>query len=885
MHPSLRVSSSLLFALSLALAAPGCSCGDGDTPPDGDGGPGSDASADDASADDASTDASPTDAGPPDAFTPECAAAADCMTARGAPPCGTWECTGGLCRANCPGCTDADGDGYGTGAAGACAGPDCDDADRSIGSDAVRSCYSGPAGTDGVGACRAGTETCAAGTWSGCSGEVVPGGEACNAGDDDCDGSSDESLGTFSCGVGACAATVSACAAGSTGVCTPGAPLAMRDTTCDGVDDDCDGAVDDECATCVHVAPTGNDAAAATSGGVTPFRTIQAAIDWAAADATRPRNVCVAQGAACGASSTYPGAVVMSDGISVYGGYESTGFTRCATSNVTIAPGVDVGVMFPASVTSPTTLSGFRVDRHAAATTAAVTVDGATGVTLADLVIANTPSVTHSYGVNLVNGAEALIFRSSIYAGNGTTTSIGVRSVGSTPTIRGNCQSVDPATGRCDDFCGATAPAIRGRFTTGTGTTYGVLLDASPGAVVEASAICGVDADVGGGIRVQGDATGTVIRGNLINAWGGATDSHGIWLEDCGGAAPWIVDNHYVAAAGDTPTTRVDGIRAIGDCHPVIDSNVQITGGGEGGTAGANGVYCGANAAGVASRCAVLGNLLIEGSDFGFPPTAVGVRCDDGGCLRIERNFVTGRGGLDAWGLYLGASGTYVDGNVISGGCTTRSAIGIHTERSFARIQNNFVLGFDPSQCGGSGGGGTMRSTALHTVGAAGPDEIDFHSNTLAAFGSAAAGAGCTAIGIHLDAALSGAAGPDGVFRNNVVRVGGCPMRFVVREESASTDPRVFESNDLDPFSTPTALYVDEGATSITMIAAVNALTDATFAGNVSVDPSFVTYPTDLHVGASSMVLGMGTAAGAPATDYDGDPRDPVTPDIGADER
>jgi hypothetical protein len=575
------------------------------------------------------------------------------------------------------------------------------------------------------------------------------------------------------------------------------------------------------------------------------------------------------------------GAVTMSDGISVYGGYEATMFTRCTTSNVAIAPGVDVGVLFPSSISMPTTLSGFRIDRHGSATTAAVTIDGATSVTLADLTISNTPTVMNSYGVNMINGAEALITSSSIFAGNGSVTSIAIRSVGSTPTIRNNCQRFD-ATGRCDQFCGTTGDAIRGRFVPGTGTTHGVLLDASPGAIVEGNAICGQDADVGAGIRVIGDATGTVIRGGLINAWGGAIDSHGIWLEDCGGAAPWIVDNFYIAAGGDTTMTRVDGIRAIGDCHPVVDSNLEITGGGEGGTGGANGVYCGANGAGVASRCAVLDNARIEGSDFGFPPTAVGVRCDDGGCLRIEGNFITGRGGVDAWGIYLGASGTYIDGNTISGGCTSRSAIGIHTERAFARFQNNFVLGFDPAQCG-AGGGSTMRSTALHVIGTTGAGEIDFHSNTLAAFGGAAAGIGCTAIGIHFDATPGGSAGLDGVFRDNIVRVAGCPMRFVVREEASVADPRIFENNDLDPFMMPGALYVDEGSMGLSMIAQVNALTDATFAGNVSVDPSFVAYPTDMHVMPMSMVLGAGTATGAPTEDIDGDVRG-TPPDIGADE-
>lgn len=55
-----------------------------------------------------------------------------------------------------------------------------------------RPCYSGPAGTEGVGICTAGTQTCmAGGTWGPCVGEVLPQTETCNGLDDDCNGATD----------------------------------------------------------------------------------------------------------------------------------------------------------------------------------------------------------------------------------------------------------------------------------------------------------------------------------------------------------------------------------------------------------------------------------------------------------------------------------------------------------------------------------------------------------------------------------------------------------------------------------------------------------------------------------------------------------------------
>ncbi|MFT3775810.1 MAG: MopE-related protein [Minicystis sp.] len=105
----------------------------------------------------------------------------------------------------------------------------------------TKACYAGPAGTAGVGICKAGTQTCANGNWGACTGQVTPGTETCNGLDDDCDGQVDEGLGTVSCGVGQCARTVSVCVNGHANACTPGAPIAE---TCNGLDDDCDGVID-----------------------------------------------------------------------------------------------------------------------------------------------------------------------------------------------------------------------------------------------------------------------------------------------------------------------------------------------------------------------------------------------------------------------------------------------------------------------------------------------------------------------------------------------------------------------------------------------------------------------------------------------------------------
>ncbi|MCA9598514.1 MAG: hypothetical protein KC776_34625 [Myxococcales bacterium] len=108
-----------------------------------------------------------------------------------------------------------------------------------------RPCYSGPAGTDGVGECKAGTQLCVNGYWGTCTGEVAPTAEVCNGLDDDCNGLADEQLGQTTCGMGACAVTVDNCVDGQPQTCTPGTGNTVEQ--CDGVDDNCDGQVDEGC--------------------------------------------------------------------------------------------------------------------------------------------------------------------------------------------------------------------------------------------------------------------------------------------------------------------------------------------------------------------------------------------------------------------------------------------------------------------------------------------------------------------------------------------------------------------------------------------------------------------------------------------------------------
>ncbi|MBK9265372.1 MAG: choice-of-anchor L domain-containing protein [Polyangiaceae bacterium] len=107
---------------------------------------------------------------------------------------------------------------------------------------ATQACYSGALGTDGVGVCKKGVQTCVNGAWGACAGEVVPTAETCNALDDDCNGIKDDGLGQTTCGAGQCTKTVDNCVNGAVQQCVPGTPMLEE---CNNIDDDCNGSVDD----------------------------------------------------------------------------------------------------------------------------------------------------------------------------------------------------------------------------------------------------------------------------------------------------------------------------------------------------------------------------------------------------------------------------------------------------------------------------------------------------------------------------------------------------------------------------------------------------------------------------------------------------------------
>ena len=112
---------------------------------------------------------------------------------------------------------------------------------------ATQSCYTGPAGTKGVGICTTGTQTCTSSSWGNCDGEVTPAAsDPCDGLDNDCDGTKDEG---YACVKGTGQGCTTIC--GSWGYQTCSATCAWNTCavpveTCNGKDDDCDTKIDED---------------------------------------------------------------------------------------------------------------------------------------------------------------------------------------------------------------------------------------------------------------------------------------------------------------------------------------------------------------------------------------------------------------------------------------------------------------------------------------------------------------------------------------------------------------------------------------------------------------------------------------------------------------
>jgi len=128
---------------------------------------------------------------------------------------------------------------------------DCDGViDLGCGCQNGRPCYNGSPFTNGVGACHAGVWNCALPLDQRCANEDVGSVEACDGLDNDCNGAVDDEPQASLCGPGVCSGFTKVCQGGAELACDP-SPFpgyVVADFCGDALDNNCDGVVDDGCA-------------------------------------------------------------------------------------------------------------------------------------------------------------------------------------------------------------------------------------------------------------------------------------------------------------------------------------------------------------------------------------------------------------------------------------------------------------------------------------------------------------------------------------------------------------------------------------------------------------------------------------------------------------
>ena len=98
--------------------------------------------------------------------------------------------------------------------------------------------------TCGLGECAHTVDNCSMAQLQECDPYEGMAADTCDGLDNDCDGLVDEDLGETTCGTGQCEKTVANCVEGETQLCDPDSGGSSED--CDGVDNDCDGLIDED---------------------------------------------------------------------------------------------------------------------------------------------------------------------------------------------------------------------------------------------------------------------------------------------------------------------------------------------------------------------------------------------------------------------------------------------------------------------------------------------------------------------------------------------------------------------------------------------------------------------------------------------------------------
>jgi hypothetical protein len=373
--------------------------------------------------------------------------------------------------------------------------------------------------------------------------------------------------------IGACRAGTRTCSGGAWGPCSEVLPAASE--ACNGIDDDCDGMIDEGCAAgCIVVC--GNCTSSADGGAVAdgsvdrPFATIEAAMAAAGPiDGGTRRRICLVGGSTCRESTLYQtsGPFKMTDGLIIQGAYAITenGLEYCPGANVrprtALAFASSEGVVFDETIATGAELSSVAIELNPSAsdaeTVTAIAIKGAKNVTLSRVFVIAGFAATNTRGVAITSGGQATIAGSSISTGQGRASAVGLHVTSGTANLRNNCDRV--IEGRCASYC------------SDGGSMLGFLghrAASAADAPAESSVVW-----VAGGTA---SLVGNMICGGSTNIAEGQPVASLAALR-CEGAGCTTVSGNVIAGGNDREVLAV----ALVGADPLLDSNLIESGCGE----------------------------------------------------------------------------------------------------------------------------------------------------------------------------------------------------------------------------------------------------------------------------------------------------------------
>ncbi|PZR18694.1 MAG: hypothetical protein DI536_02095 [Archangium gephyra] len=424
-------------------------------------------------------------------------------------------------------------------------------------------------------------------------------------------------------------------------------PTGLDDPDDSATDTNCDG-IDGDAARAIFVHPAGDDSAPGTRQA--PKRTVQAGIN-AANTATKP-HVYVAQGVYAD-----PGTVTLRNGISVFGGFNATTWSRAGSFTTTVRGntinGGNIIAMQGAAISLPTTV-GYMTIRAMDATSAGVSTYGVHCVTCTALTLRS---------VNVIAGAGGT-------GTAGTAGSTGLAGFNGNPGVNGDRDNNSGGTGGP----GGASNCGRAGGNGGAGGWNGATGSAG------ATGANGTSGGAGGGGCSA--CFGSCRSGDGVRGSNGTTGSPG--GDGSGGLGSTFVGNFLVTGSGGSGSTGGPGNGGGGGGgaggQDICDNVGGLSGKGNGGGGGGGGGCGGTGATGGGGGGSSIAVFLVS---------STGIRLEN--C-----ELTSGNGGAGGAGGQGGSGGS--GGSGAPGGNASTSEIGL----------------------GGSGGNGGTGGRGGHGGGGAG---------------------------------------------------------------------------------------------------------------------------------------------------------------------